>query len=115
MSTYRPEGELAAAIDEHFGSFEAFSKQLSNATATVQGSRWGILAWEPLSGRGQLDRRDDPLRDGPGQISRLTPREVRRRSRSPAYGQMPREVVDDLACVVLDAVDEGGLAPPQHG
>jgi superoxide dismutase, Fe-Mn family len=47
----RPDGELAAAIDEHFGSFEAFSRQLSNATATVQGSGWGILAWEPLSRR----------------------------------------------------------------
>jgi Fe-Mn family superoxide dismutase len=47
----RPEGDLAAAIDEHFGSFDAFSKQLSSATATVQGSGWGVLAWEPLSQR----------------------------------------------------------------
>jgi Fe-Mn family superoxide dismutase len=47
----RPEGELAAAITEHFGSFETFSKQLSSATATVQGSGWGVLAWEPLSKR----------------------------------------------------------------
>ncbi|WP_242908198.1 superoxide dismutase [Actinomadura terrae] len=47
----RPDGELAAAIDEHFGSFEAFQKQLSNATSLVQGSGWGILAWEPLSRR----------------------------------------------------------------
>jgi Fe-Mn family superoxide dismutase len=47
----RPDGELAAAIDEHFGSFDAFSKQLSSATATVQGSGWGVLAWEPLSRR----------------------------------------------------------------
>jgi len=47
----RPDGELAAAIDEHFGSFDAFSKQLSSATATVQGSGWGVLAWEPLSER----------------------------------------------------------------
>jgi Fe-Mn family superoxide dismutase len=47
----RPDGELAAAIDEHFGSFEAFAKQLSASTATVQGSGWGILAWEPLSRR----------------------------------------------------------------
>jgi Fe-Mn family superoxide dismutase len=47
----RPAGELSAAIDEHFGSFEAFSKQLSSATATVQGSGWGVLAWEPLSRR----------------------------------------------------------------
>ncbi|GAA3094929.1 superoxide dismutase [Streptosporangium carneum] len=47
----RPDGELAAAIDEHFGSFEAFQKQLTTATAGVQGSGWGILAWEPLSRR----------------------------------------------------------------
>jgi Fe-Mn family superoxide dismutase len=47
----RPEGDLAAAITEYFGSFESFSKQLSSATATVQGSGWGVLAWEPTSGR----------------------------------------------------------------
>ncbi|MER6817556.1 superoxide dismutase [Spirillospora sp. NPDC000708] len=43
----RPDGELAAAIDEHFGSFEAFAKQLTTATQTVQGSGWGVLAFEP--------------------------------------------------------------------
>ncbi|MEV0611691.1 superoxide dismutase [Nonomuraea sp. NPDC050404] len=47
----RPDGELGDAITEHFGSFDAFKKQLSTATATVQGSGWGILAWEPLSRR----------------------------------------------------------------
>lgn len=47
----RPDGELSAAIDEHFGSFEAFQKQLTAATAGVQGSGWGILAWEPLGRR----------------------------------------------------------------
>ncbi|PSL51562.1 Fe-Mn family superoxide dismutase [Saccharothrix carnea] len=47
----RPDGELAAAIDEHFGSFDAFAKQLSAATTLVQGSGWGVLAWEPLSRR----------------------------------------------------------------
>lgn len=47
----RPDGELSSAIDEHFGSFEAFQKQLTTATAGVQGSGWGILAWEPLSRR----------------------------------------------------------------
>ncbi|GAA2399149.1 superoxide dismutase [Actinomadura vinacea] len=44
----RPDGELGSAIDEHFGSFEAFRKQLTTATATVQGSGWGVLGWEPL-------------------------------------------------------------------
>ncbi|MFG6194445.1 superoxide dismutase [Nonomuraea sp. JJY05] len=47
----RPDGELGEAITEHFGSFDAFKKQLTTATATVQGSGWGVLAWEPLGGR----------------------------------------------------------------
>ncbi|GAA4383368.1 superoxide dismutase [Actinomadura verrucosospora] len=47
----RPDGELAAALDEHFGTFEAFQKQLTAATSTVQGSGWGVLAWEPLGRR----------------------------------------------------------------
>ncbi|GII93169.1 superoxide dismutase [Sinosporangium siamense] len=47
----RPDGELRAAIDDHFGGFEAFQRQLSTATASVQGSGWGILAWEPLGRR----------------------------------------------------------------
>ena len=47
----KPEGELAAAIDENFGSFDAFKAQLTSATTTVQGSGWGVLAWEPLGKR----------------------------------------------------------------
>jgi len=47
----RPDGELADAITEHFGSFEAFSKRLSAATTSVQGSGWGILGYEPVAGR----------------------------------------------------------------
>ncbi|WP_157249435.1 superoxide dismutase [Nonomuraea typhae] len=47
----RPDGALRDAIDEHFGTFEAFQKQLTTATAGVQGSGWGILAWEPLGKR----------------------------------------------------------------
>ncbi len=47
----RPDGELADAITEHFGSFEAFAKRLSSATTGVQGSGWGVLGFEPVSGR----------------------------------------------------------------
>jgi Fe-Mn family superoxide dismutase len=46
-----PTGELGAAVDEHFGSFEAFKKQLSSAASSVQGSGWGALTWEPLGER----------------------------------------------------------------
>jgi Fe-Mn family superoxide dismutase len=47
----KPEGELAAAIDEYFGDFDAFKAQLTAATTTVQGSGWGALAWEPIGQR----------------------------------------------------------------
>jgi Fe-Mn family superoxide dismutase len=47
----RPEGELTAAIDEHFGGFDAMQAQLTAATVNVQGIGWGALAWEPVSGR----------------------------------------------------------------
>lgn len=42
---------MAAALDEHFGSFDAFKAQLTAAAATVQGSGWGALSWEPLGRR----------------------------------------------------------------
>jgi Fe-Mn family superoxide dismutase len=45
----KPTGALATAIEKDFGNFEAFSKQLSEATNTVQGSGWGALAYEPLA------------------------------------------------------------------
>ena len=47
----KPDGDLAAAVDEHFGSFVAFKDQLTQVTATIQGSGWGVLAWEPLGQR----------------------------------------------------------------
>ena len=50
-SAGRPGGELDAAIAEHFGSFDAFKAQMTQATTTVQGSGWGALAWEPLGKR----------------------------------------------------------------
>lgn len=47
----RPDGSLADAIEEHLGGFEQFKRQLTVATASVQGSGWGVLAWEPLGRR----------------------------------------------------------------
>jgi Fe-Mn family superoxide dismutase len=47
----KPIGELSSAIDEYFGSFDAFKAQLTSVTTTIQGSGWGVLAWEPLGRR----------------------------------------------------------------
>jgi Fe-Mn family superoxide dismutase len=46
-----PEGELAAAVKESFGSVDALRAQMSEVANNVQGSGWATLAWEPLSGR----------------------------------------------------------------
>jgi Fe-Mn family superoxide dismutase len=46
-----PDGELATAVKEYFGSFDAFRAQLTAAAMNVQGSGWGALSWEPLAGR----------------------------------------------------------------
>jgi Fe-Mn family superoxide dismutase len=47
----KPDGDLAAAVDESFGSFQGFRSQLSEAALNVQGSGWGALTWEPLGQR----------------------------------------------------------------
>ncbi|QVQ53318.1 superoxide dismutase [Spiractinospora alimapuensis] len=47
----RPGGELAAAIEEFFGSFEAFQAQFAAVATGIQGSGWSILAWDTLGQR----------------------------------------------------------------
>jgi Fe-Mn family superoxide dismutase len=47
----QPTGELAAAVDEHLGSYDQFRAQLSEAANNVQGSGWAALSWEPVGGR----------------------------------------------------------------
>jgi Fe-Mn family superoxide dismutase len=46
-----PSGALAEAIRRDFGGFEPLKAQLSEVAATVMGSGWGMLAWEPMGGR----------------------------------------------------------------
>jgi len=47
----RPSGELATAINEFFGSFDAFKAHFSAASLGIQGSGWGILSWDPVGAR----------------------------------------------------------------
>ncbi len=57
-----PSGDLAAAIDEHFGSFEKFKDAFSNAAATQFGSGW---AWLCVHKDGSLEVCSTPNQDNP--------------------------------------------------
>jgi Fe-Mn family superoxide dismutase len=46
-----PSGELAQLIARDFGSFEAFRNQLTEVAATLMGSGWAALVWEPMAER----------------------------------------------------------------
>lgn len=45
----KPGGELAKAIKANLGSFDEFRSQMIAATKSVEGSGWGILAYQPFS------------------------------------------------------------------
>ncbi len=47
----RPEGDIAAAIDEYFGSFEGFQGQFGAAALGIQGSGWAGLFWDSIGQR----------------------------------------------------------------
>ena len=47
----RPEGELAAAIDEFFGGFDKFQAHFTATALGVQGSGWAVFAWDALGQR----------------------------------------------------------------
>lgn len=47
----KPTGELAQAIDDQFGSFDAFRAQFTTTALTIQGSGWAILAWDSVGAR----------------------------------------------------------------
>ncbi|RZU61512.1 superoxide dismutase [Zhihengliuella halotolerans] len=46
----KPVGELAAAIDDAFGSFDAFRGHFTAAAMSLQGSGWALLSFEGLGG-----------------------------------------------------------------
>ena len=62
----KPEGEIAKAIDETFGSFDSFKEQLTNAATTLFGSGW---AWLVKNKDGKLSilttsNQDSPVSSG---------------------------------------------------
>ena len=47
----RPEGDLAAAIDDSFGSFDKFKAHFTANATGIQGSGWSVLAYDSISGK----------------------------------------------------------------
>ena len=46
-----PEGELAEAIKDSFGSFEKFRTHFTATALGIQGSGWAVLAYDSISGK----------------------------------------------------------------
>ena len=46
-----PDVEVAAAIEEFFGSLAGFKGQFEAAANSLQGSGWALLVWDPLGAR----------------------------------------------------------------
>ena len=62
-----PGGEHGSAIADTFGSFSAFQETLAGQTATIQGSGWGWLCWNPTTRSLAFTttaNQDSPIRQG---------------------------------------------------
>lgn len=61
----RPDGDLASAIDEFFGSFDAFQAHFNAVANGIQGSGWSMLVWDTLGQRLNINQ----LYDQQGNLS----------------------------------------------
>mmetsp|Transcript_148887 Transcript_148887/g.211449 ORF Transcript_148887/g.211449 Transcript_148887/m.211449 type:complete len:226 (-) Transcript_148887:99-776(-) len=68
-----PEGDLLAAINAEFGSFENFKSTFSTKTVTIQGSGWGWLGFNKGTGRVEIATcaNQDPLEATTGLVPLL--------------------------------------------
>jgi Fe-Mn family superoxide dismutase len=70
----KPDGELAAAIDRDFGSFDAFQAHFTAVAVGVQGNGWAALEYDPVGGRlliGQFNDHQIRLFSGAVPVVRL--------------------------------------------
>ena len=63
-----PTGDLMSLIKDNFGSFDSMKSELTAASVGIQGSGWGWLGWNPVSGRLRIATcaNQDPLQPTTG-------------------------------------------------
>jgi Fe-Mn family superoxide dismutase len=61
----KPTGELAAAVDDFFGSFDKFQAQFTAAALGVQGSGWAALVYDGIGQRPVVVQFHDQQQDFP--------------------------------------------------
>jgi Fe-Mn family superoxide dismutase len=71
--TTQPKGALEAAINESFGDFEKMKAELSAKSVAVQGSGWGWLGYNAVTGRIEVATcaNQDPLQATTGLVPLL--------------------------------------------
>jgi Fe-Mn family superoxide dismutase len=68
-----PSGDLAAQIEKDFGSFDAFKQEFSTKSVGVQGSGWGWLGYDKVTGTLKVETRPNqvPLEETTGLVPLL--------------------------------------------
>ena len=47
----KPTGDVASQLDADFGGFDRFTRHMTEAANTIQGSGWALACWDPASSR----------------------------------------------------------------
>ncbi|AOW93821.1 superoxide dismutase [Rhodococcus sp. WMMA185] len=55
----KPTGDLAAAIDDQFGSFDKFKAHFTGVATTIQGSGWALLGYDTIGQRLVIEQMTD--------------------------------------------------------
>ncbi|ANS25058.1 superoxide dismutase [Rhodococcus opacus] len=55
----KPTGDLAAAIDDQFGSFDKFQAHFTGVATTIQGSGWALLGYDTIGQRLVIEQMTD--------------------------------------------------------
>ena len=85
----QPEGELAEAVKDSFGSFEKFVAHFTAAATGIQGSGWAVLAYDSISEKLVVFQLFDQQANVPAGTIPLEHRQLGERRRAPRGREGP--------------------------